>query len=78
MEEKAREISEQILTQRGGNVIFDEENRAVLIFDGEKLWTSKIIFILDSVGWSSSENGIRGPWKDLQVNHLPPEEMGLW
>lgn len=64
--ETAKKISETCINKMGGNAIFDEENRAVLIFDGEKLWTSKIIFLLDGKGMSWSTNGIRGPWNCVQ------------
>lgn len=51
------------LKMQSGNVILDDENNVLLIFDGDKLWTSKIIFVYKEDGFYFTENGITGPWE---------------
>lgn len=58
----AEEIKRELEIQNG-SVILDGENNVLLIFNGDKLWTSKIIFVYDENGFYYTKNGITGPWE---------------
>ena len=58
----AEEIKRELKMQ-SGNVILDDENRTLLIFNGDKLWTSEIIFVYKEDGFYFTKNGITGPWE---------------